>query len=419
LAVTQQLQGCQSCSVGAVACTARCPERDMAFNDGTCLCARGLPATCHEEDLDALFRGYGRVTNVRMPLEPITKANRGYAFVNVETNGDAQACISALNGVEFCGCRLAVEVSKRCAPHLKTPGVYLGNALRRESPLPRHGGLPSDRGPSAASRRSGSLGRSHSPLGAASRQPMGGSRQHHRTSGSSSCVLAEPLCEPAAAATPAATSSSCGRGGLGVGEPEAAAEPAFEPGGEPLIEEEPKCSTVGNSKLGEHFHVDSPRSRIRRLEEANVRAVGKQTADALLLQFQQQGFSDPRAAAQECLRISMELLGKSASCGAMSALDHSMAGQRPTVLLSPDEFKNPSSFLRVYGDPLAAAARRCGQPESHQDGNWRCEQCGNVNYPRRQRCHKCQVARGAKGDAIVLQYCLRIYEMLQKGKVVD
>eukprot|EP00435_Cladocopium_sp_Y103_P036828 s999_g9.t1 len=45
-----------------------------------------------------------------------------------------------------------------------------------------------------------------------------------------------------------------------------------------------------------------------------------------------------------------------------------------------------------------------------EDGNWRCDHCGNVNFPRRQRCNKCQGIRGPAGDAIVLQYAARVYE---------
>jgi len=376
----------------------------MAFNDGTCLCARGLPASCHREDIDALFRGYGRVANVHMPLEPSTKSSRGYAFVTMDSGADAQACIAALNGVEFCGCKLVVEVSKRSAPHSKTPGIYRGYGLRREPSLPRR-----HEGPSATvMRREADIERSPMQPGPLGRRP----RSCRRSMGSDSCALAEPLSEPAAA-TPAASSPPTAEPG---------GEPTIEPGGEPLIEEDPRCCAEDTPKLSEPSHLDSPRSRIRRLEEANIRAVGKQTADALLLQFQQQGFSDPRAAAQECLRVSTDLLlGKPATVRSIASKDTTSAVQGPMVLLSPDEFKNPSSFLRVYGDPLAAAAQRCGggQPESHQDGNWRCEQCNNVNYPRRQRCHKCSAVRGASGDAIVLQYCLRVYDMLQKGKVID
>ncbi|CAE7897200.1 unnamed protein product [Symbiodinium microadriaticum] len=123
--------------------------------------------------------------------------------------------------------------------------------------------------------------------------------------------------------------------------------------------------------------------------------------------------------AYQCLQTSLELLrgpsmpAKDARNGGEFPLHHYSA----QVLVSPDEFKNPSSFLRVYGDPLASSARRGFHgPQVLQDGNWRCENCSNINFPRRQRCNKCQCLRGASGDAAVLQYAHRVYEMLLKGR---
>lgn len=389
----------------------------MAFNNGSCLCARGLPAYCHEEDLEALFQSYGRVTDVRMPLDPVSKANRGYAFVTMGSPSEAHACIAALHGVEFGGCRLTVDISKRSAPHVKTPGFYLGRAHGRDGSAPRtvspglhalgRGGRHRD-GPPCTTIRGRSLPRRDAQ--SRSKPTSALSPGCHATA-SSGCILAEPLSEPLAA--PATTPPAPPARGRG----EPLIEPAIEPGGEPPNEEDPMCCADKAPRATEPL-PESPRSRIRRLEEANIRVVGKQTADALLLQFQQQGFSDPGAAAHECLRVSIELLGKPPPNTVLSGAEPGLAVQ---VLLSPEEFKNPSSFLRVYGDPLAASAGRCGrhQPESHQDGNWRCEQCGNINFPRRQRCHKCHDPRGPSGDAIVMQYCLRVHEMLQKGKVFD
>mmetsp|Transcript_76118 Transcript_76118/g.215258 ORF Transcript_76118/g.215258 Transcript_76118/m.215258 type:complete len:372 (-) Transcript_76118:107-1222(-) len=368
----------------------------MAFTCGTCLCVRGIPASCHESDLNDLFRSYGRVVNVRIPVEPVSKGNRGYAFVTVTSSAEAQACIAALNDVEFSGCRLSVDISKRSAPHVKTPGVYLGSANRRHD------------GPSAAAA---------SPTGLA---PSCERKQvSPRPAGHRADAMAEPLSEPAAA-MPAAVRH---------GRSEPLIEPVTEPGGEPLIEEDPMCGAdkedplCGADKRPKASKVppESPRSRISRLESANIRAVAKQTLDSLIIQFQQQGFSDPRAASRDCLKVSVDLLGRPPTSVPTVPAEAPGASPSPQVLLSPDEFKNPSSFLRVYGDPLVGAAPRCGGwvPELHQDGNWRCDQCSNVNFPRRQRCHKCHALRSPNGDAIVLQYCLRVYEMLLKAKTCD
>lgn len=224
--------------------------------------------------------------------------------------------------------------------------------------------------------------------------------------------MAEPLSEPAASAP---------RVGGRLGRSELPTEPAVEPGGEPLIEEDPLCAADNHSAQASDRRPESPHSRIIKLEEANMRVIAKQTVDGLLLQFQHQGYADPRVATQECLQASLELLGMPGRGAAMNMSEGPSSQQSPPVLVGPEEFKNPSSFLRIYGDPLAATASRRGgcQPESHQDGNWRCDQCSNVNFPRRPRCHKCHAPRGPSGDAIVLKYCLRVYEMLLKGKTCE
>jgi len=400
-------------------CGRRLGRGVMTFNDGTCLCVRGIPESCHEADLDALFKSYGRVCSVRVPLEPVSKGHRGYAFVTMACTAEAHACIQALNGVEFSGCRLLVEISKRATPHSKTPGVYFG--------LPPGGRKVGDVSHSRRRHEAASAG-----AVSASRAARSAGRSSSRCASlekAQSCekaAVAEPLSEPAATATAPPPPVGRGRGGR-VAEPPPM-EPAVEPGGEPLIEEDPLSAADPRERppgASEH-PPESPRdSRISQLEEATRRVIAKQTVDGLLLQFQQHGFEDPRAATHECLKVALEFLGVPTGSAPISAAEaaakQQMMGSQPPVLVGPDEFKNPSSFLRIYGDPLAAtASRRPGcQPESHQDGNWRCEPCSNVNFPRRQRCHKCHAPRGPNGDAIVLSYCLRVYETLLKGKTCE
>lgn len=86
----------------------------------------------------------------------------------------------------------------------------------------------------------------------------------------------------------------------------------------------------------------------------------------------------------------------------------------PLILAHPEEFKNPSSFLKVYGDPLCNHLlddkKNSVSVVRGENGNWGCQRCGNVNYPRRFRCNKCNALRNAKGDAIVSEYVLDVYE---------
>eukprot|EP00928_Gymnodinium_smaydae_P055794 TRINITY_DN3926_c0_g2_i1.p1 TRINITY_DN3926_c0_g2~~TRINITY_DN3926_c0_g2_i1.p1 ORF type:complete len:554 (-),score=96.90 TRINITY_DN3926_c0_g2_i1:180-1841(-) len=540
----------------------------MAPAHGACLCVRGLPASCQVADLDALFRPHGRVANVHLPVEPVLKGHRGYAFVTMSSPRCAHACLTALAGAQMDGRPLTIEVSHRSAPHEKTPGVYLGAAVGEaasgdpsggggcrggggggggggvarahhgggraqsargggggpQSPRPRRRG-GGRRGGAARGARGGDLragqeepaeepallpeasgsagsgaGRTSAPAGGASalarpggadggeslRRRSSGSARLRRSSGfgadacrsaqAQAVAVAEPLSEPAAAPprrsvplTQRASTSPSSAMALGGGasadrcvsaqrslaerrrnarrstadlplaeplsEPAAAAaeipccdrvEPVAEPGGEPLIEEDPAGSPLKASSARKPPPPQpalSPRSRISQLEDANIRVAAKQTVDGLLLHYQQHGFADPRAATYECLRVSMELLGPPSGvpprdcCATTFSEEKEKDRDKGLVLVCPEDFKNPSSFLRIYGDPLASQARRggFGQPESRQDGNWRCEPCGNVNFPRRQRCHKCQAVRGPAGDAIVLQYCLRVYDQIVRG----
>lgn len=90
----------------------------------------------------------------------------------------------------------------------------------------------------------------------------------------------------------------------------------------------------------------------------------------------------------------------------------------PLVLAHPEEFKNPSSFLKVYGDPLCSKSMMSAEAKAlsnvtvvrGQNGNWGCGRCGNINYPRRFRCNKCNELRNAQGDAVVAEYVLAVYE---------
>eukprot|EP00929_Paragymnodinium_shiwhaense_P016519 TRINITY_DN124932_c0_g1_i1.p1 TRINITY_DN124932_c0_g1~~TRINITY_DN124932_c0_g1_i1.p1 ORF type:complete len:509 (+),score=63.55 TRINITY_DN124932_c0_g1_i1:101-1627(+) len=502
----------------------------MTFNDGKCLCVRGLPGSCQVADLDALFCAHGRVANVHLPVDPLSKGHRGYAFVTMSSPRAAQASIAALNGAELeRGGRLMVEVSRRSAPHSKTPGHYLGLAAvktggclalkdaarnsgrgigalalgRSLSPGPmsmkdhRRGGGRLDRNGVDRCRRGGGQNGSCRAQDSSNDPPLQ-SRQSNRTpSPNGDMADAEPLCEPQSGSASSShltelggrrggNLSPQGRGHSGrrsshghvhhhsrqrfkhhcwaetadsepLSEPAAAApasslsirepfvEPVAEPGGEPLIEEDPGRSpdegpepmspgrTTGVSdRRGCESMVrnptpqpaQSPRSRISQLEEANIQSTAKQTVDGLLLHFERHGFEDPRVAAGDCLQVAADMLGIDAfDCGPRRHHNHDYDKKptehhhgHPSVILSPEEFKNPSSFLRVYGDPLACGARKGGhQPESHLDGNWRCDHCGNVNFPRRQRCNKCQHIRGPAGDAVVLRYSLRVYETLVKG----
>ncbi|KAH8964122.1 hypothetical protein BDL97_04G047300 [Sphagnum fallax] len=79
-----------------------------------------------------------------------------------------------------------------------------------------------------------------------------------------------------------------------------------------------------------------------------------------------------------------------------------------------EDFKDrPSDFLREFGDPAAVTATAMGggqRPEPGVNGNWECEDCKNVNFPRRINCFQCHKRRGLKGDDIVRNYVRSLIE---------
>jgi len=71
----------------------------------------GINDTVTREHLEDLFGKYGKTEHVWVAFNP-----PGFAFVNFETEQSAVDAVDALNGEEFMGCKLRVEVSRPRAP---------------------------------------------------------------------------------------------------------------------------------------------------------------------------------------------------------------------------------------------------------------------------------------------------------------
>eukprot|EP00850_Spirogloea_muscicola_P014481 SM000104S09351 [mRNA] locus=s104:196331:199501:- [translate_table: standard] len=84
-----------------------------------------------------------------------------------------------------------------------------------------------------------------------------------------------------------------------------------------------------------------------------------------------------------------------------------------------DYHDRPSDYLREFGDPAAMNATSGGnhRPEAGVDGNWACEDCKNVNFPRRTSCFQCHRKRSARGDEIVREYVRQLIEESQRIRV--
>lgn len=71
-----------------------------------------LARTVNEAKLRELFEQYGAVTSIKMIKDKFTGALKGFAFVEMPENENAQEAISALNGIEYEGQRLVVSEAR-------------------------------------------------------------------------------------------------------------------------------------------------------------------------------------------------------------------------------------------------------------------------------------------------------------------
>lgn len=65
-----------------------------------------------EEKLKAMFEQYGSVMSVKLIKDKFTGAPKGFAFVDMPNNNEAQDAIANLNGKELEGQRLRVNEAR-------------------------------------------------------------------------------------------------------------------------------------------------------------------------------------------------------------------------------------------------------------------------------------------------------------------
>ena len=75
-----------------------------------------IPFTAGEDDLRDLFAKFGEVESVHVVTDRATGRPRGFAFVEMVNEDDAQKAIGELDQTEFQGRRLAVNEARPRAP---------------------------------------------------------------------------------------------------------------------------------------------------------------------------------------------------------------------------------------------------------------------------------------------------------------
>lgn len=71
-----------------------------------------LPFKMTEANLEELFAGSGTVVSVALPVDRETGRKRGFGFVEMSNEEEAEAAIKALNGIDVGGRQIAVSLSK-------------------------------------------------------------------------------------------------------------------------------------------------------------------------------------------------------------------------------------------------------------------------------------------------------------------
>jgi len=82
----------------------------------------GLPYSTTEQQLSDLFAAHGAVASARIITDKFTGQSRGFGFVEMSSDSEAQAAINALNGTQFGGRTLTVNEARPQEPRSGGPG---------------------------------------------------------------------------------------------------------------------------------------------------------------------------------------------------------------------------------------------------------------------------------------------------------
>jgi RNA recognition motif-containing protein len=68
------------------------------------------------EELGNLFAQHGNVVSAKVVIDQYSNRSKGFGFVEMETDADANAAINALNGQQYSNRELKVNVANERAP---------------------------------------------------------------------------------------------------------------------------------------------------------------------------------------------------------------------------------------------------------------------------------------------------------------
>jgi RNA recognition motif-containing protein len=91
-------------------------ERNLEVFMGKKLYVGGISYNTSDDGLHALFSSVGTVESAKIVIDRETSRSKGFGFVEMATEAEAQAAIQKLNGSEADGRRLTVNEARPQAP---------------------------------------------------------------------------------------------------------------------------------------------------------------------------------------------------------------------------------------------------------------------------------------------------------------
>ena len=100
-----------------------------------------LPYSVRDEDLQQSFGQFGAVTSAKVMMERDTGRSKGFGFVEMGSDAEAQAAISGMNGQQFGGRGLVVNEARPMEPRPpRTGGGGFGGGAGRSGGGGGYGG---------------------------------------------------------------------------------------------------------------------------------------------------------------------------------------------------------------------------------------------------------------------------------------
>ncbi len=97
---------------------------------GNKLYVGNLPYTVRDEDLQQAFSAYGSVNSAKVMMERDTGRSKGFGFVEMGSDAEAQAAISGMNGQSLGGRSVTVNEARPMEARPPRSGGYGGGGDR-------------------------------------------------------------------------------------------------------------------------------------------------------------------------------------------------------------------------------------------------------------------------------------------------